>query len=334
MSKRGKIILGLVSLMIIVVITFFALNRYYGWIKLGAEAIIGCQNSSNISAMLGKPGTNLTTYNLFGSDVTVNEMVVPFYDAIQQEVRDAKTGYDFGTVQTYNYRSKRGGGGLSMHSWGIAVDINPGSNPAGSTDTDIPRPIIDIFNKYGFFWGGNWEGRVADPMHFEWYGAKISGSFVNINDGAKITDATATIDGNGAAITNGDYEWILAGTHPYQIKAKARGFEDNNFELSLGCFEQRVMDISLKPLPDNLPGSISGTVRLTGDRAVLVPATIYLDGKIVGASNVSGDYIIPNVMRGKHKVEARVLFFPGASIETPDMVPGEAITNLNFTIGG
>ena len=332
MSKRGKIILVLIVAIILVVSVFFVLNKYYGWLKLGAEAIIGCQKPAAISALVGRPGTNLTSYNLFGSDVTVNEIVVPFLDQIQKEISDAKTGYDFGTVQTYNFRSKRGGGGYSMHSWGIAIDINPGSNPAGQAGTDIPPKVIEIFRKYGYIWGGEWPGE-PDPMHFEWYGAKVSGGVINADNGQKIVDASLSINNAGALFANGDYTWTLAATHPYQINAKSRGFNDNNFELGLTCFEDRAMDIALKPLPDNLPGSISGIIRLAGNRPLLLPATIYLDGKVVGASNVTGDYIISGVSKGKHKVEAKILFFPGAAIDTPDMVPGEVIKDINFVIG-
>lgn len=55
--------------------------------------------------------------------------------------------------------------GLSLHSWGVAVDINPKKYPYGSKTKPHPA-LIQAFEKYGFEWGGWW--RTSDPMHFEW----------------------------------------------------------------------------------------------------------------------------------------------------------------------
>jgi len=337
MSFRTKLFVIIILLVLLGGGVFGVWNKWTGRYKIGAEAIIGCQNPSAISSFSGPPGSNLVTYNLFGHEVSVNQKIVPFLDSVQREVNAANTGYAFTDVQTYNYRSKRGGGGQSLHSWGIAIDINPQSNPYqignwGEPQTDIPQPIIDIFKKYGFAWGGDWPGE-RDPMHFEWYGAQISGSFIDATSNQKILDVAAFVNGAGAPIANGDYSWILETTRPHEILAKAKGYEDSKFPLELFCFQDRDMDISLKPLPDNLPGSISGKISLSGNRPPLIPATIYLDGRIVGASNVRGDYMITGVRRGKHKVEAKVMFFPGNSVETPDMKPGENIRDLNILIG-
>jgi hypothetical protein len=221
-----------------------------------------------------------------------------------------------------------------LHSYGIAIDINPERNPQtgrGEIQTDIPQKIIDIFRKYGFIWGGEWVGE-RDAMHFEWYGGEVSGNFINANTGQKITEVAATLDNLPAPNADGSYNWTLAATHPYQVKVKARGFSENNFSLSLSCFEDRSADIVLSPLADNLPGSISGKISLRG-RSPLIPATISLDGKAVGASNITGDYIISGVTRGRHNVTAKILLFPSVSVDTIDMVPGETITDLDLTIG-
>ncbi len=53
---------------------------------------------------------------------------------------------------------------VSLHTWGIAVDINASTNRMGSRGDMDPR-IVAIFEKWGFRWGGRW--RVPDPMHFE-----------------------------------------------------------------------------------------------------------------------------------------------------------------------
>ena len=53
---------------------------------------------------------------------------------------------------------------LSMHAWGLAIDFNARDNGYGV----IPKMdlrIVEIFEKWGFSWGGWWS--VPDGMHFE-----------------------------------------------------------------------------------------------------------------------------------------------------------------------
>ena len=49
------------------------------------------------------------------------------------------------------------GGSISRHAWGIALDIN--------TKSSYPPRIVEIFNDWGFAWGGTWTS--PDEMHFE-----------------------------------------------------------------------------------------------------------------------------------------------------------------------
>lgn len=66
----------------------------------------------------------------------------------------------------FNFRSKRTSGKLSTHSWGIAIDLNPDTNPQGKPG-DMHPEIVKIFQGYGFKWGGDWSGKTKDPMHFQ-----------------------------------------------------------------------------------------------------------------------------------------------------------------------
>ena len=56
--------------------------------------------------------------------------------------------------------------GLSIHSYGLAIDINWKTNGFGKNG-DIPIYVVMLFEQYGFSWGGNWKNK--DPMHFEFY---------------------------------------------------------------------------------------------------------------------------------------------------------------------
>lgn len=67
----------------------------------------------------------------------------------------------------YNFRAKRKSNSFSTHSWGIAVDINPLTNMMG-TKGDMDPSIINIFQSNGFKWGGDWNGKYSDPMHFQY----------------------------------------------------------------------------------------------------------------------------------------------------------------------
>lgn len=74
---------------------------------------------------------------------------------------------------TYNYRYIANTYRLSMHSFGIAIDLNVKYSHYWRWDKEdfkyqnqIPQEIVDIFEKHGFVWGGKWYH--YDTMHFEY----------------------------------------------------------------------------------------------------------------------------------------------------------------------
>src|SRR5262249_16220430 len=102
-------------------------------------------------------------------------------------------------TDSYNCRAIKGGTGRSLHSYGIAIDVNWDTNPfketpddrtvrfsdkatqdargqdvkLGIADTDMTKDLIDEVGaiktnnkKTVFEWGGNWKDR-KDSMHFE-----------------------------------------------------------------------------------------------------------------------------------------------------------------------
>jgi hypothetical protein len=56
-------------------------------------------------------------------------------------------------------------GQLSLHAWGLAVDLNASRNPFRGRSHQDPR-LVRVMERHGFTWGGRWPTR-PDPMHFE-----------------------------------------------------------------------------------------------------------------------------------------------------------------------
>jgi hypothetical protein len=76
-----------------------------------------------------------------------------------------------GELRTYdgcfNIRKMKGGSGYSVHSWGLAVDLNAGSNAFGDEPSLSPE-FVKCFAESGFEWGGLWvPDSVRDGMHFQ-----------------------------------------------------------------------------------------------------------------------------------------------------------------------
>jgi hypothetical protein len=68
----------------------------------------------------------------------------------------------------YAPRRIPGSGSLSLHAWGLAVDLNASRNPQGSRPRQ-DRRLVRIMERHGFSWGGRWP-TVPDGMHFEFHG--------------------------------------------------------------------------------------------------------------------------------------------------------------------
>lgn len=85
-------------------------------------------------------------------------------------------------TSAFNYRLKTGGGSLSNHAAGRAVDLNTVQNPYvkgklvlppnGNYDSQVEgtfttdSPIVKLFLQRGWTWGGSWAS-PTDYQHFE-----------------------------------------------------------------------------------------------------------------------------------------------------------------------
>jgi D-alanyl-D-alanine carboxypeptidase len=72
----------------------------------------------------------------------------------------------------FGWRAIRGSTSVpTNHSSGTATDADSKFNWLGHADGgDVPRWLVEMFNRYGFRWGGDYSGR-KDPMHWEFMGA-------------------------------------------------------------------------------------------------------------------------------------------------------------------
>lgn len=64
----------------------------------------------------------------------------------------------------FNIRKKRGLASMSLHSWGIAIDVNAAWNGLGKTPV-LSAGFVKCFTDAGFDWGGSWTRK--DGMHFQ-----------------------------------------------------------------------------------------------------------------------------------------------------------------------
>lgn len=102
-------------------------------------------------------------------NVTCHRVVMPQLRAAMQELVD--TGLadllrpdQYGGCWVPRFIASDPARGLSLHSWGIALDLNVATNQRGTVGDMDPR-IVEVMARWGFAWGGTWSD--PDPMHFE-----------------------------------------------------------------------------------------------------------------------------------------------------------------------
>jgi hypothetical protein len=99
--------------------------------------------------------------------VTCHRLMIPQLRGALQDVVDAGLAH---TLTTYDgcyvprFIERNPENSISLHTWGIAIDMDAAKNYRGIAGTMHPE-VVAIFKRWGFRWGGDWT--YTDPMHFE-----------------------------------------------------------------------------------------------------------------------------------------------------------------------
>ena len=97
---------------------------------------------------------------LYCNKLMIGPLMQAFSNIIDRELIDELKTWD----GCFNVRKKRGLKSMSLHSWGIAIDINASWNGLGKEPTMSNR-LVKCFTDCGFEWGGAWTRK--DGMHFQ-----------------------------------------------------------------------------------------------------------------------------------------------------------------------
>lgn len=121
------------------------------------------------------PPGQLATVTLHGGGrVTVRASIIDAVRALDGCLRAADYRTRVGDTGAFNCRPITGGTGLSLHAFGIALDLNWSTNPYGPRlVTDMPPAMVAAIKAIRtnsgaqvWGWGGDYRGN-RDAMHYE-----------------------------------------------------------------------------------------------------------------------------------------------------------------------
>lgn len=92
------------------------------------------------------------------------DMISPLTRALTNLIERKRDGELKTFDGCFNIRKKRGLTSMSLHSWGVAIDVNAAWNGLCKPSTLTPE-FVKCFTDAGFEWGGNW--KRIDAMHFQ-----------------------------------------------------------------------------------------------------------------------------------------------------------------------
>lgn len=122
-----------------------------------------------------RPDPSWVSANIVSANVPIlgtvqcHRLMIPRLEAALEAIQEAGLAplirpRDYGGCYVPRFIDRDPRKPLSLHAFGLAVDLNVSSNGLGTRGDMDPR-IVQIFEKVGFTWGGRWSR--PDPMHFE-----------------------------------------------------------------------------------------------------------------------------------------------------------------------
>lgn len=96
------------------------------------------------------------------------EMIFPLKNALLKVVIRglADEIKEYGGIFNIRWQRNSNPPVYSIHSWGIAIDINMSDNLMGRIP-EINPLLVECFTQNGFDWGGDWSMPRTDGMHFQ-----------------------------------------------------------------------------------------------------------------------------------------------------------------------
>ncbi len=136
-----------------------AIDRHF-WEQVGARLI-------TVDPVTGGP------LNFMGTPIpSINALIYPYLKEAEARMKAKGYKFDPDVIQCFNPRPIAGTNTPSYHTWGVAMDFDPGKNPQYqqwtnlNPETRVPKAFVDAMEAVGFQWGGRWTNK-PDSMHFE-----------------------------------------------------------------------------------------------------------------------------------------------------------------------
>lgn len=142
--------------------TTAALTAFYGW--AGDESNLVVIPVQFATYYDGKPVKSLRVHRKVADSLQRVFANIKVHFGGDRDVMDEVENYD----GAFNFREKRGGGSLSLHAWGAAIDLDANENSFRDNwpvHGDMNWEIIKAFAREGWVSAaGEWN---SDPMHFQ-----------------------------------------------------------------------------------------------------------------------------------------------------------------------
>jgi len=101
--------------------------------------------------------------NLYCNKLVTQEFFKVFRELIKNDLHKEILSFD----GIFNPRLIRGSSKISLHAFGLAIDLNADEDKLGQDKSTWSDKFVQTWKDCGWLWGGDFADR-KDPMHFEW----------------------------------------------------------------------------------------------------------------------------------------------------------------------